>query len=359
MSDLDPIATITVLSGFLGAGKTTLLNHLLATMPPEQGQHVGVIVNDFGALNVDADLVVGVQGETVELSNGCVCCSIREDLMVALQQLLSRPNPPRHVLLETSGISDPRAVVQTLETAESTGWVRLDAVLVVVDAEQYGALSRRDRIQAHGQVLAADLIVLNKADLVEPETLAEVEERLRKKAPRARILPTSFGKVAPELLLGIAAHEPADEDPQADGEEHRHEHEHAHEHAHEHEHEHGHEHDHDREYWTWSWTSDRPLSSRKLRRAVNRLPTNIYRAKGTVQLVGRREHRAVLHVVGRRAELNLGDPWGANAPRTQIVVIGSGDRPTDAALAEAFEACEVDGTAPGPVQAVLRWVRGT
>ena len=209
MSEADSsatIATITVLSGFLGAGKTTLLNHLLATMPAEQGRHVGVIVNDFGALNVDADLVVGVEGETVELSNGCVCCSIREDLMVALQQLLSRPNPPRHVLLETSGISDPRAVLQTLETAETTGWVRIDAVLVVVDAEQYGALSRRDRIQAVGQVLAADLIVLNKVDLMEPDAVAQVEGRLRKKAPRARILRASFGKVAPELLMGVAAH---------------------------------------------------------------------------------------------------------------------------------------------------------
>ena len=344
MSGTDPsaepeIPKITVLSGFLGAGKTSLLNHLLSTMPKEQGRRVGVIVNDFGELNVDANLVVGVEGETVELSNGCVCCSIREDLMVAVQQLLSRPEPPKHVLLETSGVSDPRAVIQTLETAEATGWVQLDAVLVVVDAEQYGELRRRDRILANGQVIAADLIVLNKTDLVEGDGVGVVEERLRKRAPRARILRASYGRVAPELVVGLGGH--------------------RHDHDHDHDHDHVHDHDHAAEYWTWSWTSERPLSSRKLRRAVDRLPTSVFRAKGTVQLVDRREHQAVLHVVGRRAELNLGEPWGPRAPQTQIVVIGSGDRPAPETLAEAFAACEVDGSATGPVHAVLRWMRGT
>ncbi|MEM6996439.1 MAG: GTP-binding protein, partial [Myxococcota bacterium] len=192
MTPVDPMASITVVSGFLGAGKTSLLNHILSA---DHGLKIGVLVNDFGALNVDAGLIVGVEGETVELTNGCVCCNIREDLMVALQQLVERDEPPDHIVLETSGVSDPAAVIQTLETAEATGWVGIDAVLVVVDAENYGTLSRRDRVLAMGQVLAADIIIINKLDLVSAEAADELEASLRKRCRRARILRAEHGAV--------------------------------------------------------------------------------------------------------------------------------------------------------------------
>lgn len=327
-----PIASITVISGFLGAGKTSLLNHILSA---NHGLKIGVLVNDFGALNIDAGLVVGVHGETLELTNGCVCCNIREDLMLGLQQMLSREDPPRHVVLETSGVSDPRAVIETLRTAETNGWARVDAVLVIVDVDAQGQLSRGDRVFAMGQVLAADIIVLNKTDLVAPSEVDELEAKYRKRSPRARVLRAVHGNVPPQLVFDVAAsdvHATDDVSPQ---------------------------HSHASDYWTWSWSSLRPLSSRRLRRAINGLPTTVFRAKGTVQLQGRRGQRAVLHVVGKRAELNIGEPWGDRTPKTEIVMIGRGTAPDSGVLREAFSVCEVtDGSGGGPLSAVMRWIRG-
>jgi len=338
----ETLATITVLSGFLGAGKTSLLNHILSG---DHGLKVGVLVNDFGQLNIDADLIVGVEGETVELTNGCVCCNIREDLMAGIQQLLSRPDPPELVLLETSGVSNPRAVVETLEAAQTHGWVSLDGVLAVVDAENFGQLSGRDRALAVAQVTAADIVIVNKVDLVDDAAVEALEAGLRKRARRARMLRASHGRVPLKLVLGVETTRSDDVGDRSEAHDPHAEHAHAdHTHA-----------DH-AEYWTWSWTSTRPLSSRRLRRAVNRLPATAVRAKGVVHLAGRRAERAVLQVVGRRAELNVGKPWGDATRKTEIVVIGSGEAPSDDALTEAFAACELDDNA-GAVQSVLRWLR--
>ncbi|MBL4683396.1 MAG: GTP-binding protein [Nannocystaceae bacterium] len=350
----DPIASITVISGFLGAGKTSLLNHILSE---NHGLKIGVLVNDFGALNIDAALVLGVHGETLELTNGCVCCNIREDLMLGLQQMLSREDPPRHVLLETSGVSDPRAVMETLKTAETNGWARVDAVLVIVDVDAQAQLSRRDRVFAMGQVLAADIIVLNKTDLATPTEVDELEAKLRKRSPRARVLRAVHGKVASQLVFDVGASDltpslaPGRMTDGEDGEPHPPD-VHAADDT-------SPQHSHGSDYWTWSWSSLRPLSSRRLRRAINGLPTTVFRAKGLVQLQGRGGHRAVLHVVGKRAELNIGEPWGDRTPKTEIVIIGRGTAPDPDVLREAFSVCEVaDGGAGGPLAAVVRWIRG-
>ena len=126
--------SITVVGGYLGAGKTTLLNHLLRNT---DDRRLGVIVNDFGSINIDAELVVGVDGDLVQLSNGCVCCTIRDDLVEALRRVLNTPNPPEHVIVEASGISDPRRIAATVESQTSREWASIDAVVVVVDVEHY------------------------------------------------------------------------------------------------------------------------------------------------------------------------------------------------------------------------------
>ena len=123
---------VTILSGFLGAGKTTLLNHILHG---DHGLKIAALVNDFGAINIDAQLVVGVEGESVNLSNGCICCTIRGDLLKETLKLLRRQDPPEYIIVETSGVSDPIAVANTFLLPDIKLLVRLDSILVVVDAD--------------------------------------------------------------------------------------------------------------------------------------------------------------------------------------------------------------------------------
>ncbi len=338
---------VTIVGGFLGAGKTTLLNHLLGQAG---SRRLGVIVNDFGSINIDASLVVGVDGDLVELSNGCICCSIRDDLVEGLERLLRVPEPPEHVLIEASGVSDPRGIARGITQQALRQDVTLDAVVVVVDVDHYLGLGRRERIVAGGQIVAGDILVLNKTDLVDEDALCTVEARIRRQSRRGRIVHASRGRVPLPLVLGVGGSSWDHAGSEGALDIHVHEAGGGHRHAH-----HGHE--HGVEFWTWSFRSSRPLSSRRLRRAVNALPAAVVRAKGTVQLASHPQKRAVMHVVGRRAELSLDRPWGAEPPATGLVLIGSGDPLPPQELEAMFRACEVDPGEVGPGGAVMRWVR--
>ncbi len=342
------MAAVTVLGGGLGAGKTTTLNHLLRAAA---GRRIGVLVNDFGEANIDADLVVGVEGEAVELTGGCVCCSIRGDLMEALQKLLDRPDPPEHVVIETSGVSDPKAVATTLEMAAKLGWAELDAVVTLVDAERWPTLGRREQIVAGAQIRAADVLVLNKTDLVDAAALEALESSLQRLARKARIVRSSFGRVDPKVVLGIGT----GLDP-ARGH-------HAHD-AHDcdaHDCSEGHDHDahvdHGDVFTTVVYRTDKPMSSRRLRRAIDALAPSVVRAKGIVQVDGHADRRAVLHVVGRRAELRLDTPWGPTPPSTQIVCIAAADEIDEDAIVTRFSECEVEPGRASPMRAAVAWMR--
>jgi len=351
-----PAVSVTVVGGFLGAGKTTLLNHLLRHAADRR---LGVIVNDFGSINVDAGLMVGVCGDMVELSNGCICCSIQNDLVDGLRRLLEMPSPPEHVIIEASGVSDPRRVAATLEQRVPADVAVIDAVVVVVDAEAHLSMSRRERIVAGGPIAAADVLVLNKVDQVDAASLDALEARLRRSTRRARILRASHGRVTPTLLLGVGAFDPEQSlggEPMrvhvheagqgaGDGDAPRGGHEH-----------HDHQ-DHASAYWTWSFRTARPFSARRLRKAIDGLPDAVVRAKGSIHLASHPDTRAVMHVVGRRAELCLDEPWGERSPTTELVLIGHGPPPRPEQLEPLFRGCEVDPGEGGPAQAVMRWVR--
>ncbi|MCA9707669.1 MAG: GTP-binding protein [Myxococcales bacterium] len=353
--------SVTIVGGFLGAGKTTLLNHLLRNAG---GRRLGVLVNDFGSINVDASLVVGVEGDMVQLSDGCICCSIQDDLLEGLERLLAAPEPPEHVIVEASGVSDPRRVAARLECWSRRDLAVVDAVVVVVDVDGYLHMSRRERIVAGGPIASADILVLNKIDLVDDDAVEALEARLVRRARRARVLRASHGRVPPALVLGVGAFDPtrADEGEAVEVHVHAldepHEHGEHGEHGEPHEphepHEHG---DHATEFWTWSFHSDRPLSAKRLRRAVNELPSSEVRVKGLVHLASHPETRAVMHVVGRRAELSLGEPWGERPPATGLVLIGAGDPLSPGRLEQMFRACEVEPGQGGTAGAVMRWVR--
>ena len=282
---------VTILGGFLGAGKTTLLNHILHG---NHGLKIAALVNDFGAINIDAQLVVGVEGETVNLSNGCICCTIRGDLLKETLKLLRRQDPPEYIIIEASGVSDPVAVANTFLTPEINPLVRLDSILVVVDADQILSLDEENFGLALDQIAVADIVVLNKVDLVAAEELEHIRTGLNRHiAPRmkmrkvslnavdiktdlirpnvqeARILEVTYGQVPLELVLGVGRYEPGHLHRRAERDVHVHgvDEEHDHDDAHHHEHT-----DHTLVFSTWSWTADKPLSLKALRGMFEDLP---------------------------------------------------------------------------------------
>lgn len=324
---------LTLIAGFLGAGKTTLLNHLVRHNP---GDRLGVLVNDFGEINVDAELVANADGETVTLANGCICCTIKDDLVLTLFRLLHRPDPPRHIVVECSGISDPAAVLASFGDAQLHGIVRVDSVVVVADAEQLLELEFRHQPMALHQLVCADLVVLNKIDLVAPDAHGAVEAKLRVVVPQARIVRAAHGEVPFDLLMGTGRFDPARLAA--------------------HDHHHDHDHDHDHGFSSVSWTGSRPLSLERLRAALDELPVTVYRAKGIVYIDGLEDAQVVVHVVGKRVELERGEPWGSGARVSKLVAIGeAGSFDAEAVLA-SFAACEVE-PGKGVGARLSSWIR--
>lgn len=361
---------VTILTGFLGSGKTTLLNHILHA---EHGLKVAVLVNDFGAINIDTQLVVGLEGdgETISLANGCICCTIRDDLARAVLDLLRRDDPPEYIIVETSGVSDPVAVANTFVVMEG---VKIDSILTVMDAEQYKNLGRANMMLAMDQVGVADIIILNKVDLVTPEEREKIKrEWIYEINPRARVIEAEYGKVPLELVLGVGefalerltqretkdihVHEVG---APADHEHEHHNHDDEHE-EHDHEHEHHEHHDHSLVFSTWSYTTEKPFSYQSLRRVIDKLPTTVFRAKGIFFLADAPDYKGILHVVGSRVQLTLRERWDGQPPHSQVVVIGShgeidGDDLTgrfETALAENAPASEVERL----MNTVMNWLR--
>src|SRR5215472_14470853 len=235
---------VTVLTGYLGAGKTTLLNRILSE---PHGKKYAVIVNEFGEIGIDNDLVVGADEEVFEMNNGCICCTVRGDLVRILEGLMRRKGKFDAIIVETTGLADPAPVAQTFFIDESVGRnTKLDAVVTVADAKW---LSERlkDAPEAKNQIAFADVILINKTDLVSPDELSDVEARIRGVNPYAKLHKTQRAKVPLDAVLGRNAFDLdriLDLEPDFLGSDDHHHHEHGHDHGHDHAHDHDHAHSH-------------------------------------------------------------------------------------------------------------------
>src|SRR5271169_722183 len=232
---------VTVLTGYLGAGKTTLLNRILSE---PHGQKYAVIVNEFGEIGIDNDLIVGADEEVFEMNNGCICCTVRGDLVRIIDGLMRRKGKFDAIIVETTGLADPAPVAQTFFVDESVGRkTKLDAVVTVADAKWLND-RLKDAPEAKNQIAFADVILINKTDLVSPDELAELEARIRGINPYARVHRTERAKIALDEVLGRNAFDLdriLDIEPEfLESEDHDHGHDHHHGHYHDHHHEHKH-----------------------------------------------------------------------------------------------------------------------
>jgi G3E family GTPase len=316
---------LTILTGFLGSGKTTLLNRILNG---SHGLRVAVLVNDFGAINIDAELVVGVQSNVISLANGCVCCTIRDDLVQTVKETIARPERPEYILLEASGVAEPSSIAMTFNNPGLRESIRLDSIVCVVDADQVFAAQEMMELKLF-QMACSDMIVLNKVDLVGTDRVVEVRKLLDSRFHRYRLIETSHCDVPLEILLSVGRFEAATtwhrtgpDGCSGAGCDYRH-------------------HDHATEFSSWSFESDRPLSWEALRKAASKLPVDIYRAKGVIHTVDCPERRTVLQEVGRRVDLSLADSWSGRTPATRIVAIGAPGSIDAESLQTTFEACVV------------------
>jgi G3E family GTPase len=278
---------VTVITGFLGSGKTTLLNHLLRAGGPAR---LGVLVNEFGEINIDSRLIARRDEDVVELTNGCVCCAFRDDLLQGVATLLDRPAPPEHIVIETTGLADPGPIFDlNLDHAE----------------------------QAYTQIIGADLLLINKTDLVGADTLEAIERGLRSLNPRARILRCRFGAAALDVVFGWdQAHRP--DAPAGTGENTGETRARSHPPS-----------DHTGRFSAVPFRHPGVVDLEALAGALDTMPAAVLRGKGIVAAAGA-PVRVIFHLVGDRWTMATGEPWAAGEARgSEMMFIGKDLTPAE------------------------------
>lgn len=366
---------VTIITGFLGSGKTTLLNHILTN---QEGLKTAVLVNEFGEVGIDNELLITTGDDNmVELSNGCICCTINNDLLEAVFKVLERSDKIDYLVVETTGLADPLPVALTFLGTELRDLTRLDSIVTVVDAENY-SLDLFNSQAAYNQIAYGDIILLNKMDVVDEADADLLEVKLRDIKQDARILRTDHSQVPLPLILSVglfesdkyfsdeksaeeSSHDHPDHHDHHGHSDHDHEgHDHkspdhesreheGHEHKDDHsecDHDHGHcEHDHDHSthshldidgFTSVSFDRNQPLSIRKFQHFLdNQLPAAVFRAKGILWF-DESPKRHIFHLSGKRFSLE-DEEWNGRPKKNQLVLIGQ--NLDEAALKDQIEKC--------------------
>lgn len=302
---------ILLVTGFLGAGKTTVVNHLLAHA---EGRRIAAVVNDFGAINIDAELITGASDGVVSLANGCICCSLEGDLLRTLAALLRRDPRPEFIVIETSGVADPADIVRNLMDPLIWQEAPLETVLCVLDATTRAETLNDDAL-LRSQLRAADVVALNKVDLADAVTRAQLRDAARALRPAAVVVDALHGEVPTALLFPVdadrvpAPREVGPRRPAADS------------------------------FETLSWTSDRPVSLPRLQQAIGLLAPKLARAKGLFETAEQPGRLMVFQLAGGRATLAPGEALAPGVPRARIVFIAELGVLSKAEIDKVMEAC--------------------
>jgi len=334
---------VTIITGFLGSGKTTLLNHILQNF---DAFRVAVLVNEFGDINIDSQFLVTVEQDMVELTNGCICCTINDDLMQAVYRVLEKRDNIDYLVVETTGVADPLPITLTFLGTELRDMTRLDSILTVIDAETFEPDLFNSQA-AMSQIAYGDILLLNKTDLVSPERIKAVEAGIRTYREDVKILHAQHGRVPLPLIIDVKVGDQGlyQAVAQADAEKAAHEHDHDHHHDHEahdhghhhHEahdhHEHHHDHDHPHEHHhhhsdhldndgfvSMAFRFDQPFALKKFQQFLDfHLPPELFRMKGILWFQ-ESPARHFFQLTGKRFQLE--DSQWPGLPGTQLVCIG-------------------------------------
>ncbi len=317
---------VTIISGFLGSGKTTLLNHILKN---QKGLKTAVLVNEFGEIGIDNDLIIEAGEDMIELSNGCICCTINGELLNAINKILDQNKKIDYLIVETTGLADPLPVAMTFAGGDLRSKVRLDSIITLVDAENFDFGIEQTNI-AYSQILYGDILLINKCDLVNENQIKKIEEKISTIKTEPRILHCSNSQVGLEAIISVGLFETdkfVDSDFVGKDSLNKNDlHEHSHEHSHDHSHEHSHEHSHDHSssniegFTSVSFQSKEPFSLRKFQYFLdNQLSKSVFRAKGVLWFV-ESERKHIFHLSGKRFSLD-DENWTDNKSN-KIVLIG-------------------------------------
>ncbi len=301
---------VTIITGFLGSGKTTLLNHILTN---NHNLKVAILVNEFGDIDIDSQLLISTDDNMLSLSNGCICCTINDDLMDTVFQVLESDKKIDYLIVETTGVADPLPIILTFLSPELRDLIRLDSVLTLIDAENFTS-EHFESDAALKQVIYGDILILNKVDLVTEDKIKALESDIFCIKKGANILHTEYGKVPLPLILDINSYNFNNYNLEESKKE---------EHDHHHNHNHDHHHSHHLEvdgFISISFECDRPFSIHKFQNFItDNIMSQVYRAKGILWFA-ESQLKHIFQLSGKRYDIDT-EEWQTN-PKNQLVMIG-------------------------------------
>jgi len=307
---------VTIISGFLGSGKTTLLNHILKN---QVGLKTAVLVNEFGEIGIDNDLIIEGSEDMIELNNGCICCSINGELLNTVSKVLERSEKIDYLIVETTGLADPLPVAMTFAAGDLREKVRLDSIITVIDGENFDFEINNTSV-AYSQILYGDILLLNKCDLVNEEQLKKVEKFITKIKKEPRILRSTNSEVGLQTIMSVGLFETDtfkfDKDKEVVEENSNHHSSHSHDHS---------SHSHDlinniEGFTSVSYKTFEPFSLRKFQYFLdNQISKNVFRAKGILWFK-ESERKHIFHLSGKR--FSLDDEEWTKEKSNKIVLIG-------------------------------------